>query len=121
MGYGMIKEAADITMRVPSSLRDDLNDLKDKLYVGTPHEAIRKLIEYRERSEKEKFELRAYQEREMLDVGENGKKLFEQLKEELGLRTDGAVLEFLAHCYWGTLQLPMGAFDLYKKMMMEGK
>lgn len=120
-GFGMQKEAADITMRVPSALRDDLNDLKSKLRVTTPHEAVRKLIDYRERSEKERNDQKAYQEQHMLDVGKGAKVEFLDLKEKLGLRTDAAVLEFLLYAYEANLQMPMGAFDVYLKLKREGK
>jgi hypothetical protein len=117
----MPKEAADITMRVPSALRDDLNDLKGKLRVTTPHEAVRKLIDYRDKAEREKNDNKAYQEQHMIEVGKADKAEFLKLKEELGLRTDAGVLEFLIYCYHANMQLPMGAFETYLKMKKEGK
>lgn len=121
MGYGMPKEAADITIRVPSSLRDDLNELKDKIHAGTPHEAIRKLITYRETAEKEKSIQKVNQEKNMLDVGEDGKKKFLEIKEDLALRTDAAVLEFLTECYLSNIQYMIGPFEVYKNLKKAGK
>lgn len=121
MGYGMPKEAADITMRVPSVLRDDLNDLKSKLRVTTPHEAVRKLIEYREGSEKKRQDQEAYQERCMIDVGEEAKAGFLKVQQELGLRTEAGVMEFLIYAYQANVQMPMGAFDEYLRLRGEGK
>lgn len=120
-GYGVQKEAADITMRVPSTLRDDLNDLKGKLNASTPHEAIRKLIDYREKAEKERNDQKAYQDQHMLDVDKDGKAEFMKLKEELNLRTDAGVLEFLIYSYHANLQMPMGAFEVYLRLKKEGK
>ncbi|MBY9082607.1 hypothetical protein KIH86_03995 [Paenibacillus sp. HN-1] len=121
MGYGMPKDAAETTIRVPHVLKDDLNALKDKLYASTPHEAVRRLIEYREKAESEKMKAKAYQDANMLDVGQDAKVIFQQLKDELGLRTDGAVIGFLANCYWGQLQIPVSAFEVYKQLRKDGK
>ncbi|MNF06506.1 hypothetical protein D3C80_2064650 [compost metagenome] len=57
----------------------------------------------------------------MLDIGAKGKQEFLRVKEELGLRTDGAVIEFLTACYEGSLQMPMVAFEKYTKLKREGK
>ncbi|CAM4522630.1 hypothetical protein [Paenibacillus macerans] len=116
-----MKQAAETTMRVPHELKEELNELKGKLYVTTPHEAVRKLIVYHSKSEQEKIDLKAYQDAKMLDVGENMKRRFQEVKEDLGLRTDGAVLEFLIENYQGSLQLGMGAFETYKRLRGQGK
>lgn len=140
MGYGIPKEAAETTIRVPASLKEDLNGMKDLMRADTPHGVIRKLIDYRvkteeekvrlareykenvARIEKEKNDLKAHQVKYMLDLaGADGKKEFSAIKEELGLSTDIALLTFLVECYRGIPQVPMGAFQSYIQLKKEGK
>jgi hypothetical protein len=122
MGYGYgQKEAAETTIRVPHSLKDELNNDLNELHGGTPHGTVRKLIDYYRRTKRQENDARAYQEQHMLDVGEDCKAEFVKLKEDLNLRTDAGVLEFLVYCYHANLQMPMGAFDTYRKLKKEGK
>ncbi|AIQ15266.1 hypothetical protein [Paenibacillus durus] len=140
MGYGVPKEAAETTIRVPASLKDDLNGMKDLMRADTPHGVVRKLIDYRvkneeekvrlerqykqdiARIEKEKNDLKAHQVKYMLDLGGNyGKQEFAKIKEELGLSTDLAVLTFLVECYRGIPQVPMGAFESYIRLKRAGE
>jgi len=135
--------SAETTIRVPYKLKVDLNGLKNKhdLYANTQHEVIRKLITYYHRSKKELTNLREAHEkqvREMKDshareiqkleswavtVIEAGevKNTFIEVKDDLGLKTDQAVLEFLIENYRGSLQLGMGAFETYKRLRGQGK
>ena len=108
-------------IQVPTELRDELNEMSETLRVKTQYEVIQKLLAYYRRSEKEKNDLRAYQEQHMVDLGKDSKIRFKEIQQELGLRTEGAVFEFLGDCYHGSLQMPMVAFDTYKKMKSEGK
>lgn len=124
-------QVAETTIRVPHDLKDELNEIKRRFYGNTPHEAIRGLLMYYHRSEQEKIDLEEQHDKEireleartvtMIDIGVDMKSRFSEIKKELGLKTDVAVIEFLSECYLGTLQLPMCAFDTYKKLKMEGK
>ncbi|HAS7789863.1 hypothetical protein [Paenibacillus lactis] len=108
-------------IQVPTELRDELNEMSDRLRVKTQYEVIQKLLAYYHRSEKEKNDLKAYQEQHMVDLGKDSKIRFKEIQQELGLRTEGAVFEFLADCYQGSMQMPMLAFETYRKLKMEGK
>lgn len=108
-------------IQVPTELRDELTEMQDKLHCKTQYEVIQKLLAYYARNEKEKNDLRAYQEQHMLDLGKKSKERFKGIQKELGLKSDGGVFEFLADCYEGTLQIPTAAFDTYRKMKNEGR
>lgn len=107
-------------IQVPTELRDDLTEMQDKLRCKTQYEVIQKLLEYYHRSEKEKNDLKAFQEQRMIDLGKS-KPRFKELQSDLGLRTDAAVFEFLAECYQGSLQMPIGAFELFTQLRKDGK
>lgn len=108
-------------IQVPTELRDELNDMTDTMRVKTQYEVIQKLIAYHRRNEAEKIAQKAYQEANMVDIGGDMKAKFKEIKEDLGLRTDAGVLEFLADHYQGSLQLGMGSFDTYKRLRGQGK
>jgi hypothetical protein len=55
----------------------------------------------------------------MVDLGMDSKIRFKEIL--LGLRTEGAVFQFLGDCYQGSLQMPMVAFDTYRKLKIDGK
>lgn len=56
----------------------------------------------------------------MIDLGKT-KKRFVELKDDLGLRSDAGVFEFLEVCYQGSLQIPTAAFETFTKLRKEGK
>lgn len=121
--YG--KVAAETTIRVPHELKDELNELKNTsdLYASTPHGAIKKLIAHYHTSKKKIIDLNeshAQKLNRMIEVG-GIKERFSEVKEDLGLRSDEAVLEFLIDNYQGALQLGMGAFETYKRLRGQGK
>ncbi|MEC0307689.1 hypothetical protein P4H67_13125 [Paenibacillus lautus] len=95
--------------------------MSETLRVKTQYEVIQKLLAYYHRSEKEKNDLRDYQEQQMVDLGMDSKTRFKEIQQVLGLRTEGAVFEFLGDCYQGSLQMPMVAFDTYRKLKIDGK
>ncbi|MMZ58702.1 hypothetical protein D1872_206930 [compost metagenome] len=91
--YG--KVAAETTIRVPHELKDKLNEIKGKFYAQTPHEAIKRLVDYHEKSEKEKAEQEKYEEESMIDLGPKMKSRFVEIKTELGSRNDGEAMDIL--------------------------
>lgn len=113
-------------IRVDLDVKERLENYRDQRYRRKTHSdtiaALMDEIESNDRARVRRMEEEAnqtaYKESCMLDIGQEMKSRFSAAKAELGLRTDGAVIEFLLDHYEGSAQIGIGAFETYRRLKM---
>lgn len=107
------------TIQVPDELKVEIENLKDKFNAKTTYGVIESLIQvhkdfqnYKQEIKKEKVRL----EKEALEIGEDHKRKFVALKQELNLNENSSALEFLLHHYTTSNRLDKSTFELYRSL-----
>lgn len=115
-GREMYTMSSRTPIQVPTELRDQLSDMQNNFYCKTQYEVIQRLIKYYNQNEEEKAKQKAYQDKNMIDLGAESKEKFNELKDSLKLRQDSSVFKFLAYHWETSLEMNVGTFDFYRTL-----
>ncbi|MEK5061814.1 hypothetical protein BK126_28275 [Paenibacillus sp. FSL H7-0326] len=107
------------TIQVPDELKVEIENLKDELKAKTTYGVIESLIQIHKDFLNYKHEIKmekARLEKETLEIGQDHKRKFVALKQELNLNENSSALEFLLHHYTTSNRLDKSTFELYRSL-----
>lgn len=117
---------SETTMRITYDLKEKLERMKPKMYASSTYEVVEKVLQENEKlkarisdleEERKREEERAA--REDLHLGQELKRNFVEVQEELGLNAQQMTM-FLLEVYQSQLNIPINAFLSYVQMKGEG-
>lgn len=110
-------------IQVPEELKNQIEGLQGKVYAKTNYGVIEKLIEFYHAFNKFKQDQhdkwaneKARQSHEMLQVGSDTKKVFNSLKDKLGLKSEEDLTILLLDHFNSADQMKKGTFNMYLKL-----
>jgi hypothetical protein len=111
-------------IQVPEEIKEGMEVFKDKLHAKSHHELISKLMKFHEDTQRQQWEQsqkrreeEERQKREMIQLGEKQKEIFDKIKIDMGFDEDVQVFALLYEHFMNSRTIDMITFDMYRNIL----